>query len=322
MLLFKQRINSDISNSNDKPIQIISKEETIKEQADDSIPKVSSEKQLDFVTIPTSNSNIINKRYNNDSPFKDLFQIRTPKVLKTEIIRPKIISNLNDIKTNKNQYYSKVIIQNVPSTNTMIDLLENYLTENNYKIYYETSFESDKIIFVFHEEKIAFEFTKLLYNEKNKNPLYKDIIIRLSLSPNQIYIKNNMENKKRGLSHESILKLFNGNSYVRPVKPPKKIYGNFNFGIKSPFFSIHDKINKINKNRSEKSFDGKHKLKYLNSVPNSGDINGYVGYDGKPLKNYEKLRISVLDTHYNPSNFEYREDNKDRWVSPSNFKFY
>lgn len=322
MLLFKQRINSDISNSNDKPIQIISKEETIKEQADDSIPKVSSEKQLDFVTIPTSNSNIINKRYNNDSPFKDLFQIRTPKVLKTEIIRPKIISNLNDIKTNKNQYYSKVIIQNVPSTNTMIDLLENYLTENNYKIYYETSFESDKIIFVFHEEKIAFEFTKLLYNEKNKNPLYKDIIIRLSLSPNQIYIKNNMENKKRGLSHESILKLFNGNSYVRPVKPPKKIYGNFNFGIKSPFFSIHDKINKINKNRSEKSFDGNHKLKYLNSVPNSGDINGYVGYDGKPLKNYEKLRISVLDTHYNPSSFEYREDNKDRWVSPSNFKFY
>jgi hypothetical protein len=322
MLLFKQRINSDISNSNDKPIQIISKEETIKEQADDSIPKVSSEKQLDFVTIPTSNSNIINKRYINDSPFKDLFQIRTPKVLKTEIIRPKIISNLNDIKTNKNQYYSKVIIQNVPSTNTMIDLLENYLTENNYKIYYETSFESDKIIFVFHEEKIAFEFTKLLYNEKNKNPLYKDIIIRLSLSPNQIYIKNNMENKKRGLSHESILKLFNGNSYVRPVKPPKKIYGNFNFGIKSPFFSIHDKINKINKNRSEKSFDGNHKLKYLNSVPNSGDINGYVGYDGKPLKNYEKLRISVLDTHYNPTIFEYREDNKDRWVSPSNFKFY
>ena len=133
-----------------------------------------------------------------------------------------------------------------------------------------------------------------------------------------------MENKKRGLSHESILKLFNGNSYVRPVKPLPKIYGNFNFGLKSPFFSIHDKIIRKNKkNRSEKSFNSKNKNNYLNSVPNCGDINGYVGYDGKPLKNYEKLRISVLDTHYKPnSGFEYREDNKDRWVSPDNFKFY
>ena len=322
MLLFKQKISDDISKSNDKPIQIISKDETIKEQIDNSVLKISSEQKSNFATIPTSISNIINKRYINDSPLKDFYIPQTSKRL-TEISRPKIISNLSDIRTNKNQYYSKVILQNVPSTNAIIDLLENYLTENNYKIYYETSYESDKIIFLFHEERIAFEFTKLIYSEKNKNPLYKNIIVNLSLKPNLIYIKN-MENKKRGLSHESILKLFNGNSYVRPVKPLPKIYGNFNFGLKSPFFSIHDKINRKNKkNRSEKSFNSKNKINYLNSVPNCGDINGYVGYDGKPLKNYEKLRISVLDTHYKPiSGFEYREDKKDRWVSPDNFKFY
>ena len=41
------------------------------------------------------------------------------------------------------------------------------------------------------------------------------------------------------------------------------------------------------------------------------------------IKSYEKQKISVLDTHYNPiSGFEYREDNKSRWLSPSNFKFY
>ena len=38
-------------------------------------------------------------------------------------------------------------------------------------------------------------------------------------------------------------------------------------------------------------------------------IDAYIGYDGNPLKSYEKLKISVLDTHYNPfCNFRYRED--------------
>ena len=320
MLLFKQKISNNLTSSNEQPSQ--TKVETVKEQNDYSLPTISNEKKASFTSIPT-HSSINNKRYAYDSPIKDLNKSNNFNTLNTEILTPKVIPNLNSPKTHKNQFYAKVILQNTPSPTDIVYLLENYLTENNYKIYYETSYETDKITFIFQEEKIAFEFTKLIYNKKNENPLYKDIIVHLSLAPNETYIKKNMENKRSGLSPESILKLFNGNSYVKKIKPIPKIYGNINFGIKSPFYNVHEKRTKINKTKSEKSFNGNKFFNKNNSVSGRGDIYGYVGYDGKPLKNYEKLRINVLDTHYKPiSSFEFREDDKSRWMSPANFKFY
>ena len=210
-------------------------------------------------------------------------------------------------------------MRNSPPPSDIITLLEDYLTENKYKIYYETSYETDKITFTFYEEKMAFEFTKLIYKEKNKNSLYKDIIVHLSLSPNETYKKKINENKRRGISPESILKLFNGNSYVKKIKSPPKINGNINFGIKSPFYNYREKNLKLTNSKNGKSFSDKNFFNKNNISANRE----YVGYDGKPLKNYEKLRISVLDTHYNPiSGFVFRKDNKKSWLSPTNFKLY
>ena len=323
MLLFRK---AGSNASNQKPQNnLINKSQTENEY----LPTISYDRNTttNLVTIPTFSSK--NNRYALDLKDSPIKEINTNLNLNTSVreggtITPKIITNLNDMKTNKNQFYAKVILQNVPSHNDIIYLLENYLTENNYKIYYETSYEKDKIIFTFHEEKIAFDFTKLIYNEKNRKSSYKDIIVHLSLSPNQIYIKKNMENKRRGLSHESIMKLFNGDSYVKRIKPEPKIYGNINFGIKCPFFNVNDKKIKLNKNKNNKSFSDKNLFNKNNSTSGQGDVYGYVGYDGKPLKNYEKLRINVLTTHYKPisSSFVFREDNKNRWVSPSNFKMY
>ena len=49
--------------------------------------------------------------------------------------------------------------------------------------------------------------------------------------------------------------------------------------------------------------------------------NSYMA-NKEELKDYLKLPIRVLDTHYRPlKDHDFREDVKSKWVSPSNFKF-
>ena len=322
MLLFRQNVNNNPPSQDYQTLQNKIEE---KQEPNEHFPTISNDKNSIYTTIPTlTNKNIRYGTEFNDFSIKDTNSNNNVKTLSNDnMTPPKIITNFNKIKTNENQFYAKVILKNTPSPKHIVSLLQDYLTENNYKIYYETSYDSDKIIFSFHEEKIAFEFTKLIYKEKNKNLAYRDIIVHLSLSPNDTYIKKKLENKKRGLPTESILKLFNGNSYVKKIKPPPKIYGNIHFGLKSPFYNVNEKKMKLNKEKNAKSFSDKNLFNKNNSISCNGDLYGYVGYDGKPLKNYEKLRINVLDTHYNPiSSFEFREDDKNRWVSPTNFKVY
>lgn len=218
-----------------------------------------------------------------------------------------------------NRFIAKVELENIRNKNDCIYLLDEYLKNNKLIINYEVSYEQDKMIFYFKDEKAAFEFTKIIYIEKNKNSLYKNVIVHLSLLPNKSYLrKQKLEKRKRGLSYESIIKLYNGTSFIKKPKELPKMKGNINFGIKSPFYNF--KHNKKDKNSSLKLLENHN---YIRRNDSKGDIFGYIGYDGLPLKNYQKLRISVLDTHYNPfGNFKYRENNKKKWISPSNFKYY
>lgn len=232
-------------------------------------------------------------------------------------VHSRTITTDNILERSSNPYIAKVELQNLRSIDDCMYLLEEYFKTQNKQPYYETFSDQDKFIISFDDEKTAFDFTKIIYTEKSKNALYTNVLVHLSLSPNQNYIKKQKsENKKRGVSIESIMKLYNGSSYTRREKEKPKIYGNIKFGLKSPFYNVNDRKNK---NSSMKKLKGIH---FDKNVAIVGDRYGYVGYDGKPLKNYEKLRISVLDTHYKPiSEFKYREDNKKKWVSPTNFKF-
>ena len=249
--------------------------------------------------IPEENANIISEENKNIQE------------------KAKTIPIIRSLTNNDNPYIAKVILENVRSLKDCVFLLENFLKSNNIQTHYETSTEQDKIIFMFAEEKIAFEFTKIIYSEKNKNYLYKNVKVNFSLEPNQTYLKRQkIKNRKRGLSYESIMQLYKGSSYVKKVKEFPKIMGNVNLGIKSPFYVV-------NLNRRKNKFNTSKSLKFKRNDFNKVNIDGYVGYDGNPLKSYEKQKISVLDTHYNPfSNIHYRDVNKNKWLCPSNFKLY
>ena len=229
----------------------------------------------------------------------------------------KTMPNMKALSNNDNPYIAKVILENARSLKDCIFLLENHLKANKIVTYYETSQDQDKITFLFAEEKIAFDFTKIIYNEKNRNFLYKNVKVNLSLEPNKTYLRRQkLKNKKKGPSYESIMQLYRGDSYVKKVKEFPKIMGNVNLGIKSPFYVVNINRKKI-KNNTSKS------LKFQRNDSKKISIDGYYGYDGNPLKSYEKLKISVLDTHYKPfSNVNYRVENKKKWFCPSNFKLY
>ena len=301
--------------------------EQVKESVDNSEQKKNEESEPPTLIISQNvekNNLNLSKKENNRYNLKESFQtipeenskIITDEQNKKPQEKSKTLSTIKSLTNNNNPYVAKVILENVRSLKDCIYLLDNYLKANNIQTYYEAKNDLDKIIFMFADEKIAFEFTKIIYNEKNKNYLYKNVKVNFSLEPNQTFLKKQkIKNRKKGLPFESIMHLYRGSSYVKKVKEFPKIVGNVNLGLKSPFYSVNLKRKKstINKSKNEKFS--------RNYVQNS--VDAYIGYDGNPLKSYEKQKISVLDTHYNPfSNVKYRIENKNKWLSPNTFKFY
>ena len=210
-----------------------------------------------------------------------------PKNLKLKTIENSINS----------KYLSKVTIENIRQPKEVLLMLNNFLTENDYDTNYKHSIEKNKISFIFNEEEIAFNFTKLLNNMKNRNPIYQNVNVHLSLTPNNNYNKTKDGKNKRGLSIDSIQRLFNGLGAKKHDKSKVKL--NLDLGGSSPFlYPYEKKRNKRNKNSPENS-----------------------SFDNK-LKDYNKLPIRVLDTNYKPLRSpEFREESKDKWVCPSNFKW-
>ena len=295
-------IDTDISKNPESNSQsVTTSQNLIKTNKTQEINKIENNryKLQDNQTIPEENTNNI-----SEDNKKTQEKART-------------LSIIRSLTNNDNPYIARVILENVRSLKDCIFLLENYLKANNIQTHYETSNEQDKIIFMFAEEKIAFEFTKIIYTEKNKNYLYKNVKVNFSLEPNQTYLKRQRaKNRKKGLSYESIMQLYQGSSYVKKVKEFPEIIGNKDLGMKSPFYvvNLHRKKNKNN--------TSKH-IKFKSYDFNKNNIGGYIGYDGNPLKSYEKQKISVLDTHYKPfSSVNYRDVNKNKWLCPNNFKLY
>ena len=234
-----------------------------------------------------SNLNSINETYSQNTIQTEKREENVPNNSKSRTIETSI----------NNKYLSKVTIENIRQPKDIMFMLDNFLTENNYDANYKNNIEKNKISFIFNKEDVAFNFTKLLNNMKNRNPVYQNINVHLSLTPNNNYNKTkDGKYNRRGLSIDSIQRLFNGLGAKKHEK--SKVRMNLDLGGSSPFlYPYEKKRNKRSKNSPENSLDNK-------------------------LKDYNKLPIRVLDTNYQPLRSpEFREENKDKWVCPSNFKW-
>ena len=218
-----------------------------------------------------SNHNSINGGYSQN--------ISTITEKQEEIIN----SNNNKSKTIEsmgNRYFSKVIVENIRKPKDIIYILDNYLNENNLEKNYKTVVEKNKISFMFYEEETAFNFTKLLNSLKSKNVLYFEMNVHLSLTPNNNYNKKD-KIKRRGLSIDSIERLFNG------------------LGSK-----------KQEKKRQKKNSKGKDNLSNKIDI----NINKLKDYNKLPIKVLNEEYVPLRDPNF-------RQEVKDKWICPTNFKF-
>ena len=189
-----------------------------------------------------------------------------------------------------NKFNAKVIVENFRQSKDVLVLLDNFISENNYQKNYEIQQEINKIIFLFYEEDMAFNFTKVLNSQINKNSLYHDMKVNLSLTPNDNYFKNNFGTiKRRGISTDTIQRLFQGiGGKKREKRGPKR---KLNVLIHSPYYSLNKKLKKSDEQSPKDN-----------------------------LKDYNRFPIRVLDTDYQPLNiYNFRSEEKAKWISPTNF---
>lgn len=280
-------------------------------------------------SIPTSyqnyNSNTVSRNdynpinYNNYNNYNDRYGNENYPIMdnpREEIESTSNYNNNSSINNNNNSnqlskiskkpFLVKVIVDNVDKPNDISFLLDTFAIENHYQPNFETITERKKIIFIFDDEKIAFNFTKFLHSEKAKNENLNNINIHLNLVPTENYSSSKKTlPKKRGLSLDSIQRLFNGIGPKKEEKKGLKINPNLDLGVSSPFsYPYEKKRNKKNKKENLQTEEGVYKI------------------NKEELKDYMRTPIRVLDTHYQGlKDYEFRKDDKSKWVSPSNFKF-
>ena len=292
-----QKINNHISIKNLKTIQNNSQVYSNKEE---SLPVLSYRK--------IQKLNKLNIR-RNLNPFK------IPKINNSS---KNIFINLPSNGSIKHDFITKVIIENPPSQNDIIFILENYLKRNKCNSLYKSDYENNTMTLSFEEEKVALDFMNLIFKEKKNNPHFYRTNITVNLKEKKN--KNKFPEINDKIAKEVLGRLYYGIGYEKKEKPKKKIYGNFSFGIDSPFYYVNSKKNK--KSMSEPNSQEKNLNKRV-LKEHKGDKFGYVGYDGKPLKSYKNFRINLLNTSYKPmSKFILRKEDRKKWMSPLDFKMY
>ena len=297
MSYMNQKINNHITIKNLKTIQNNSQVYSNKEE---SLPVLSYRK--------IQKLNKLNIR-RNLNPFK------IPKINNSS---KNIFLNLPSNGSIKHDFITKVIIENPPSQNDIIFILENYLKRNKSNSLYKSDYENNTMTLSFEEEKVALDFINLIFKEKKNNPHFYRTNITVNLKEKKN--KNKFPEINDKIAKEVLGRLYYGIGYEKKEKPKKKIYGNFSFGIDSPFYYVNSKKNK--KSMSEPNSQEKNLNKRV-LKEHKGDKFGYVGYDGKPLKSYKNFRINLLNTSYKPmSKFILRKEDRKKWMSPLDFKMY
>ena len=230
------------------------------------------------------------------------------------------INNNNNFLKSDIKLISKIYIKNFPSSNEILQLLEEFYSQHNYNSNYNINIEGENLIIKINNINIAFNFAKKLGIEKLINPVFKKIIVNLQ-----------MEAIKTGNYYERIFKKSNSNLNVFNNNIVKK-NNNYNNNIES---NSYKKINIRKKLKKIKLYE-----KNNNNIKSNKEIiKNIQDFNNKCLKNYEKplnklnvsdrvkkLETSILaSTPYIDRYDEFKKrkkENKLRWIVNHNFNCF
>ena len=297
MSLLEQKINNKFCYRNNPTLRKISKSYINKNE---SLPNISYNK------LPKINTN--NSRNN-------LSLVQSPKIkrpAKNVLLSPIRNSKIEPINLNKTDFITKVIIENALYPNEIVFILDNYLKKEKCESKYKLYNDINTMIFIFEEEKVALDFMKLIFKEKKTNPNYLYTTINVILSEKKRNSKFLDINNK--IAKEVLQRLYYGIGYEKKEKPKKKIIGNIQFSIESPYYNP-------NKKRMKKNFSDLNSLEknLFNKKFEKSKIENYFSFG----KNNKKFNINLLNTSYKPPyKVIVRDVDKAKWMTPLDFSIY
>ena len=297
MSLLEQKINKKFCYRNNPTLRKISKSYINKNE---SLPNISYNK------LPKINTN--NSRNN-------LSLVQSPKIkrpAKNVLLSPIRNSKIEPINLNKTDFITKVIIENALYPNEIVFILDNYLKKEKCESKYKLYNDINTMIFIFEEEKVALDFMKLIFQEKKTNPNYLYTTINVVLSEKKRNSKFLDINNK--IAKEVLQRLYYGIGYEKKEKPKKKIIGNIQFSIESPYYNPNTK-------RMKKNFSDLNALEknLFNKKFEKTKIENYFSFG----KNNKKFNINLLNTSYKPPyKVIVRDVDKAKWMTPLDFSIY
>ena len=297
MSLLEQKINNKFCYRNNPTINNISKSYLYKKE---SLPTISYNK------LPKINT------FNNRN---NLRLVQSPKIkrpAKNVLLSPIRNSKIEPINLNKTDFITKVIIENALYPNEIVFILDNYLKKEKCESKYKLYNDINTMIFIFEEEKVALDFMKLIFQEKKTNPNYLYTTINVILSEKKRNSKFLDINNK--IAKEVLQRLYYGIGYEKKEKPKKKIIGNIQFSIESPYYNPNAK-------RMKKNFSDLNALEknLFNKKFEKSKIENYFSFG----KNNKKFNINLLNTSYKPPyKVIVRDVDKAKWMTPLDFSIY
>ena len=265
-------------------------------------------------SLPTISYNKLPKinTFNNRNNLRLVQSPSIKRPTKNVLLSPIRNSQIEQTNLNKTDFITKVIIENPPSPNSVVFILDNYLKKEKYEAKYKLYNDINTMIFIFEEEKVALDFMKLIFQEKKTNPYYQFTTINVILSEKKRNSKFLDVNNK--IAKEVLQRLYYGIGYEKKEKPKKKIIGNIQFSIESPYYNPNTK-------RMKKNFSDLNTLEknLFNKKFEKAKIENYFSFG----KNSKKFNINLLNTSYKPPyKVIVRDVDKAKWMTPLDFSIY
>ena len=214
---------------------------------------------------------------------------------------------------------TQVKIINYPSKEMVLDLLNNFLSENNYLKDYKILERSIYLLIKFKESDIAYSFVKKLNYEKLINPMFSSIEITMNVdvekkkksntsffgksssAPKFVIKKNsNIINNKNNKTENSID--FNKNNYEKPIIHHKNKFSEIAYNsilASTPYREPYEEENKKRK---------MNKLKWVSKR----NFDVYIG-----KKNY--FYHDFISNGIPSVPISFRPVDKNKWVSKNDF---
>ena len=199
-----------------------------------------------------------------------------------------------------------VILENFPSRNEVLTLLDTFLVDNNYPKDYNVGTKDVCLEIIFKKAEVAFDFIKRMNVEKISNHIYNKLKTNMSIEPAKTdYVGSS---RIKSTSSKRVGRTGNTKSYERPIE--RKIHKSASTSASCSILASSPYIDHYQEMKKEIQAN---KSKWIVNR----NFNAYIGKATASKRNYNGGGSIIQTPNFLP--LEFRKQDKSKWMSPKNF---